>query len=562
MIRTPIFRWAVVLAMVTLPVLFLSHSTSQAQSGGYTIDWFSVDGGGGAVSGGAYTLNGAIGQPEAGILSGGVYSLAGGFWNDSIVSTPTPTNTPTSTPTQTATNTSTPTNTSTATPSRTPTHTPTATPMPDVIFADSFESGDLSAWSSAATDAGDLSASAASALAGSFGMQAVIDNNTAIYVADNTSNLEPRYRARFHFDPNSIGMANGDWHDLFQGFAGGSPVVRVQFGFLADEYVIRAGLLDDGILWVNSPWFSLSDTAHAVEIDWRAATSPGASDGGLTLWVDGAQQANLTGVDNDTRRIDSARLGAVSGVDTGTRGTYYFDAFESRQQTYIGPDPSAAPPLPTPTPSPDLIFADGFEAGDLAAWSAVTTDLSDPSDPSASTTAALVGSFGLRIDVNNNNPVYLSDNTPNAEPRYRVRFMFDPNTISMANGNTHVIFYGYSGATQVVRVEFRRSAGTYQIQAGLRNDGAGWTNTGWFTISDAAHAIELDWRAATGPGANDGGLTLWIDGVQQADLIGVDNDTRRIDNAQGGAVTGIDAGTRGIYYFDAFESRRQTYIGP
>jgi len=25
------------------------------------------------------------------------------------------------------------------------------------------------------------------------------------------------------------------------------------------------------------------------------------------------------------------------GVDTGTRGTYYFDAFESRWQTYIGP---------------------------------------------------------------------------------------------------------------------------------------------------------------------------------------------------------------------------------
>jgi len=27
----------------------------------------------------------------------------------------------------------------------------------------------------------------------------------------------------------------------------------------------------------------------------------------------------------------------VNGVNTGTRGTYYFDAFESRRQTYIGP---------------------------------------------------------------------------------------------------------------------------------------------------------------------------------------------------------------------------------
>jgi hypothetical protein len=35
--------------------------------------------------------------------------------------------------------------------------------------------------------------------------------------------------------------------------------------------------------------------------------------------------------------IDQARLGAASGVDTGTRGTYFFDAFESRRSTYIGP---------------------------------------------------------------------------------------------------------------------------------------------------------------------------------------------------------------------------------
>ena len=55
------------------------------------------------------------------------------------------------------------------------------------------------------------------------------------------------------------------------------------------------------------------------------------------LWIDAVQRANLTGVDNDTRRIDRSQLGAVSGIDSGTRGTYYFDAFESHRQTYIGP---------------------------------------------------------------------------------------------------------------------------------------------------------------------------------------------------------------------------------
>jgi hypothetical protein len=66
-------------------------------------------------------------------------------------------------------------------------------------------------------------------------------------------------------------------------------------------------------------------------------TAVGANNGGLTFWIDGVQQANLTGVDNDARRVDSNQLGVVSGIDTGTRGTYYFDAFESRRLTYIGP---------------------------------------------------------------------------------------------------------------------------------------------------------------------------------------------------------------------------------
>ncbi len=47
-------------------------------------------------------------------------------------------------------------------------------------------------------------------------------------------------------------------------------------------------------------------------------------------------QEEITGIDNDTWQIDRVRLGAVSGIDSGTSGTYFFDAFESRQSTYIG----------------------------------------------------------------------------------------------------------------------------------------------------------------------------------------------------------------------------------
>jgi hypothetical protein len=52
--------------------------SAQAQS--YSIDWFTIDGGGGTSTGGVYSVSGTIGQPDAGTMSGGNYSLIGGFW--------------------------------------------------------------------------------------------------------------------------------------------------------------------------------------------------------------------------------------------------------------------------------------------------------------------------------------------------------------------------------------------------------------------------------------------------------------------------------------------------
>ncbi len=501
--------------------------------------------------------------------------------------TPLPTDTPTSTPSMT------PTFTSTSTPTLTPTATFTATatntPLPDFIFADSFESGSLTAWSSSSTDGGNLSVSTISALVGNQGMQALINDNNAIYVIDDRPTAEPRYRGRFYFDPNTITMAQNDAHLIFLGrtanaAAAGTTVLQVELRYSAGKYQLRALILDDATTFTSSGWSTISDAPHAIELDWRASTAVGANNGGLTLWVDGVQQANVTGIDNDTRWIESVRLGALSGIDTGTRGTEFFDAFESHRVTYIGlatpsntPTPTLPPTVtptptitntPTPTsttpPLPDLIFADGAESGTLSAWSSSSTD---GGNLSASTTAALVGSQGIQALINDNNSIYVIDDSPTAETHYRARFYFDPNTIAMAPNDAHLIFLartanGATTGTTLLQVELRFSGGKYQIRALLLDDATTFTSGGWITISDAPHPIELDWLASTGVGANNGGLTLWIDGVQKASITGIDNDTRRIESIRLGALTGVDVGTRGTYYFDAFESRRQTYIGP
>jgi hypothetical protein len=207
----------------------------------------------------------------------------------------------------------------------------------DVIFADGFESGSLGAWSSATTGGGDLSASSAAARFGSFGMRAVINDNTSLFVTDDAPSAEPRYRARFYFNPNAIAMAGGDDVFILQSRnAAGAVVVRLNIRLVGSQYQLRGGIRRNGGSYTASAWLPIPSGWSSVELDWRAATGTGANNGGLTIWVDGAQRADLTAIDNDTLRVDNTRLGAV-GVNTGTRGTILFDAFESRRQNFIGP---------------------------------------------------------------------------------------------------------------------------------------------------------------------------------------------------------------------------------
>jgi hypothetical protein len=54
---------------------------SAAPSSGYSLDWWTVDAGGGASAAGSYQLSGGVAQPDAASLAGGSYQLQGGFWH-------------------------------------------------------------------------------------------------------------------------------------------------------------------------------------------------------------------------------------------------------------------------------------------------------------------------------------------------------------------------------------------------------------------------------------------------------------------------------------------------
>lgn len=208
----------------------------------------------------------------------------------------------------------------------------------DLIFEDGFESGNFSAWSARIDSQSDLSVSPIAAMEGSYGMAALIDDTTAMYVRDDSPSNEARYRARFSFDPNGIAMASGNRHRIMAATNGVSELARVDVRWTStDGYQLLASVRDDAGVYASTAWTPITDAPHAIEIDWRAASAPGANDGSLSLYVDGTLVQTLGGIDNDTHRVQQARLGPQRGIDAGTSGTELFDRFVSRRASPIGP---------------------------------------------------------------------------------------------------------------------------------------------------------------------------------------------------------------------------------
>ncbi len=79
-----LWDWSTVL----LAALLLSGICGHAQS--FSIDWFTIDGGGGTSTGGVFAVSGTIGQSDANPqpMTGGSFTLIGGFWSLFAVQTP------------------------------------------------------------------------------------------------------------------------------------------------------------------------------------------------------------------------------------------------------------------------------------------------------------------------------------------------------------------------------------------------------------------------------------------------------------------------------------------
>jgi hypothetical protein len=70
---------AVLLVLLLLVGMRPAHADF-VDSAGFSLGWWTVDGGGGTSTATGFSLSGTAGQPDAGALTGTGFRLAGGFW--------------------------------------------------------------------------------------------------------------------------------------------------------------------------------------------------------------------------------------------------------------------------------------------------------------------------------------------------------------------------------------------------------------------------------------------------------------------------------------------------
>ncbi|MEO6193875.1 MAG: S-layer homology domain-containing protein [Thermoanaerobaculia bacterium] len=198
-----------------------------------------------------------------------------------------------------------------------------------------------------------------------------------------------------------------------------------------------------------------------------------------------------------------------------------------------------------------------------------------PGVPSVGGVARYTGTHGLEVDVAvpDRNPAYVQSSHPVAESVYRLRFFVNLRGLTMTNGNEFDVFAASDGADPtpptttgnvLFRAVARQTAGKKVLSAFVRTDvGSEVEIPSEVILADGWRMVEIDWAKSTAgaAGTGNGHFTLWVDGVQKANLGSLDNDNGTVNYARLGAVNGVDAATSGTAKFDDFASQRTGYIG-
>jgi RHS repeat-associated protein len=293
-----------------------------------------------------------------------------------------------------------------------------------------------------------------------------------------------------------------------------------------------------GILWISAQTINFTGSLSANGLN-GGGRGGGAGAGG-SIRLEG----------NDVQLGSAVTVSGASLQNQGGRGriaVYY-------QNTFTG---SFTPQYLQKGNTADSIFQDDLESGDLSAWS---TAQPGSGNPSASDSLSYLGTYGLQavIAPTATNAIYVKDELPDNDTQYRARFYINPLGVTIGASDVLDILNGYNVTTAVFKVQLQEpSSGSYQVRAGLLDNGTSWSYTGWYPLPAGWSGVEISYQAL----ANDGEMSLWLDGIAKGSLTQIDNSSRTVTEVLLGVQGTVSATQSSTLYFDNFESRRYSYIG-
>mgnify|MGYP003574085072 CR=1 FL=1 len=175
------------------------------------------------------------------------------------------------------------------------------------------------------------------AIDGTYGLEVGVDGSPNVaFVQDDSPAGETVYRAQFWVDRNTPTIANRDAYNIFKGVmdTGNKKniLIKLKRGKDGNFYVYAFCQTDSNTWTWADKGMQFKDKATGVMIEWQASSAPGADDGFLRMYkvtlTDTVLKGSRTGIDNDTKVVDAARLGLTSAPPAGT-ASLYFDSFES-----------------------------------------------------------------------------------------------------------------------------------------------------------------------------------------------------------------------------------------
>jgi len=207
-----------------------------------------------------------------------------------------------------------------------------------------------------------------------------------------------------------------------------------------------------------------------------------------------------------------------------------------------------------------LDFSIDHDIGDLSSYS-----YNSASGVAVSGAAAINGSYGLAITTTSGSTAYATaDITDESSHDVNFRFTFDPNSITMASGDSfYLLIARTSTGLSLHFLELKYDGANYQISAGTTIDGGSLQQTGFFNLTDGPQTLELEVRGASGPSTPDGTANVYIDGSAQTAKTGLQLYTRpKNADVDIGVCGGGDSGTSGTIKIDDFAGNMTgTYIG-